>query len=159
MGSTKKSRRNRNAKALALALLMVMALALAGCGGNSGSSGSGSGSGSGTSQNSGSSAAAADFDWPDSEYTKAIPKPDVAPDSLKVDDDRLYATFDEAEYKEVRQYGDKLKAAGVTVDLNIFDEPEEYGMYMYMGGTGSGYFVDLQWKEGMGATLEVTKAD
>ena len=144
----------------ALALAMALLLTLAGCGGGGGAQTQQTGTGS-TSQGSagGGGNAATGVDWPDNEYTAVIPKPDMAPTSCSVNDDGFSAMFDGAEYKDARAYGDKLKTAGVDVELNIFDEADEYGMYMYMAGTGTGYFVDLQWQEGAGVSLHVEKID
>ena len=144
----------------ALVLTMLLLLALAGCGGGSGPQTQQPSAGSTNQGNQGGGGSAdTGVEWPDNEYTSAIPKPGMAATSCSENDGGFSAMFEGVEFREARAYGDALKAAGVTVDLNIFDEVEEYGMYMYMAGTGTGYFIDFQWHEGVGATLLVEKVD
>ena len=78
--------------------------------------------------------------WPDNEFTRLLPKPDFSFDSAIVVDDVFNAIFSGLTVKQLKEYAEKVKAAGFKVDEET-EEMDMQGMvvYTYSAKNADGY--------------------
>ena len=83
-------------------------------------------------------------DWPDNEFTKLVPKPDFALTAASADDGGFTVAFTDATIEQMRDYAEKVKAAGFTADAQTEDQ-EVMGMviYTYSASNADGYTVEI----------------
>ena len=88
--------------------------------------------------------------WPENEYTRVVPKPDLQLTAASAHDDSFAASFESATVSEVKAYAEKLKAAGFTLDPEEQDQ-ELSGMviYTYTASNEDGYTVEIFYASGM----------
>lgn len=78
--------------------------------------------------------------WPDNEFTKLLPKPDFELTATSGDDSIFTATFTGATIEQIRDYTEKVKSAGFTVDPEEMDtETMGMAMFSYSASNGKGY--------------------
>ena len=65
--------------------------------------------------------------WPDNEYTKLVPKPDFTLMGASVDSDGFTVAFTDATLEQMRDYAEKVKAKGFTIDPES-EEQEVMGL-------------------------------
>lgn len=95
--------------------------------------------------------------WPDNEYTKQIPKPDMELFAVSTDDYGFSATFLSATLDQARDYAAELKAAGFTKNATT----EDYSamgmeMYVFTATNGAGYTAEVTFVSGA-ASLTISK--
>ncbi len=93
--------------------------------------------------------------WPENEFTKLLPKPDIELVAATSNESEFAVLFKNVTIDQVRAYADKVKAAGFTVDLEIQDQ-EVMGMviYSYTAKNAAGYEVVITFAAGAsGVTL------
>ena len=97
-------------------------------------------------------------DWPDNEFTKLIPKPDFELSAASGDDRMFTVAFSNATIEGIREYAEKLKDAGFTVDAEVTDS-EAMGMtiYTYIASNGKGVTAELAF--GLGASSLALKKE
>lgn len=94
--------------------------------------------------------------WPDNEYTKLIPKPELTVTASVVEGDSFTAMFSDATKEQVAAYIEKVKSAGFTENAELEDQ-EMMGMslYSYTASNSSGYQIEITLSGGTcGVTLE-----
>lgn len=110
--------------ALVIALALALALSLGGCGSKDKAGGK-SESLDAPSEASGGGDGSAGFNeagnWPDNEFTKQVPNPGFGTGNIYSDENELSTTFEDITMDEARKYGEKLKAAGFTENLDVYD--------------------------------------
>lgn len=96
-------------------------------------------------------------EWPDNEYTKQVPTPDMKILHSNSDDDGFTVAFNNASAEQIKAYAEKLKAAGFTTDAEEEDK-EVMGMaiYSYTASNSDGYSVSLTFAVGS-AGLVISK--
>ena len=90
-------------------------------------------------------------EWPENEFTKLIPKPDFELFSTGSNADSFTAVFYNISVPMIKDYAEKVKTAGFTVDS---DSAETDTTYTYTASDGQGYTVAL--KLFSGETLYIT---
>ena len=60
-------------------------------------------------------------EWPDNEFTKQVPKPGFDLGSSNLDKNEFNTIFIDITMDEARKYGEQLKAAGFTENLDVYD--------------------------------------
>ena len=107
------------------------------------------GSGEGTAQLGG--------DWPDNEYTRQVPKPELPIYASSLEGDSFSVVFSGAETASLKAYAVMLKEAGFTLEA---EEQEQtlYGvsMYTYVAENAAGFRVSLYFASGTGG-LTISK--
>ncbi len=94
-------------------------------------------------------------DWPENEFTKLLPKPDVELTAAATNEDEFAVLFKNVTVDQVRAYAEKVKAAGFTVDPEVQDQ-DFMGMviYTYTAKNAAGYEVVITFAAGAsGLTL------
>lgn len=96
-------------------------------------------------------------EWPDNEYTKQVPTPDMKILHSNSDDDGFTVAFNNASAEQIKAYASKLKEAGFTTDAEEEDK-EVMGMaiYSYTASNSDGYSVSLTFAVGS-AGLVISK--
>ena len=96
--------------------------------------------------------------WPDNEFTKLVPKPDFELSATSGDDRMFTVAFSNATIEGIREYAEKLKDAGFTVDAEVTDS-EAMGMtiYTYIASNGKGVTAELAF--GLGASSLALKKE
>jgi hypothetical protein len=81
-------------------------------------------------------------DWPDNEFTKLLPKPDFALNVAADSGDAFTVAFVDATVDQLKEYVEKVKSAGFTVDAET-EESEVMGMsiYNYTAQNAAGYSI------------------
>ena len=97
-------------------------------------------------------------EWPDTEYTKQIPKPGVGNLVLcHLSTVGFEAGFDTVSIDDARNYGDLLKEAGFTIGLEISDSEDAASpRYRYNADNSSGYHVEMSWIESSAFPMYLT---
>ena len=82
--------------------------------------------------------------WPDNEYTKLVPKPDFTLMGASVDSDGFTVAFTDATLEQMRDYAEKVKAKGFTIDPES-EEQEVMGMviFTYAASNADGYRIEI----------------
>lgn len=83
-------------------------------------------------------------DWPDNEFTKLVPKPNFDLMGAGTDSEGFTVAFLDVSIEQMRDYAEKVKAAGFTVDAQTEDQ-EVMGMviYSYSASNADGYMVEI----------------
>ena len=95
-------------------------------------------------------------DWPDNEFTKLVPKPDFAISLAGGEGGSFGITFIDASIEQIKDYVEKVKAAGFTINAETEDMAAA-GMviYSYTAQNASGYTVTVFSASGMtGMSIE-----
>ncbi|MCL2590952.1 MAG: hypothetical protein FWD67_08785 [Betaproteobacteria bacterium] len=86
-------------------------------------------------------------DWPDDEYTRRIPRPDMSVmfASINKKDNSFTAMFKkgaspDSDIARMKTYVERLKERGFTIDARPY-ENSRYGIYAYRAKDGTGYSV------------------
>ncbi|MDR1720243.1 MAG: hypothetical protein LBR67_09050 [Dysgonamonadaceae bacterium] len=87
--------------------------------------------------------------WPDNEYTKVLPKPDIKCGASGSSVLGFSVTFDKTTIEKVKEYAEKVKKAGFTA--NAFESGGD--SYMYSAENEAGYSVLLSWADGQAGVL------
>ena len=90
-------------------------------------------------------------EWPDNEFTKLIPEPDFELFSEGADANKFTAVFYNITVPMIKDYAEKVKTAGFTLDSST---SETDTTYTYTASNGQGYTVSL--KLFSGETLYIT---
>ena len=94
-------------------------------------------------------------EWPDNEFTKLVPKPDLNLLTVSEEDGEFTAAFTGATIEQIRAYAEKLKSAGFNNDAEVQDE-EIMGMaiYTFSASDSKNHNVKLSYTAGT-ATLVI----
>ncbi len=87
--------------------------------------------------------------WPDNEFTKLLPKPDFELLAANTTEDDFSVAFQNVTVEQIRDYVEKIKAKGFTVNAEISDQ-EIMGMaaYSYQAENADGYAVTVTFTGG-----------
>ena len=77
-------------------------------------------------------------DWPDNEFTRLVPKPDMTVSASSSDDEQCVVTFSGATLEQVKAYAAQIRAAG----FEPTEENEISGVYM-LSASKDDYVVDI----------------
>jgi hypothetical protein len=91
-------------------------------------------------------------DWPDNEFTKQIPKPDIAIAATATEGGEFIVTFSGATEDTVKAYIEKVKAAGYNGELF-----EGSGMVSFEGANAAGYKVNIVYSA-MASAMTISKS-
>ena len=109
---------------LVIALALALALSLGGCG-NKDKAGGKSESLDAPSESPDDEEGLLDVDfsgsWPDNEFTKQVPKPGFSLGMSYSDDKEFNISFEDVTMDDVRKYSEKLKGAGFTENIDVYD--------------------------------------
>jgi len=96
-------------------------------------------------------------DWPENDFTKQIPKPDFGLTVGDMTDSEFSVLFQGATIEQIKDYVEKVKATGFTVNASTEDENiMGIVIYSYEAKNSAGYKVEVFSAMGM-AGLTVTK--
>lgn len=98
-----------------------------------------------------------DGNWPENEFTKQVPKPELQPTAANIQEKSFSVAFVDAKVEDIRDYVEELKEAGFTVDATNKDV-EVFGVvaYAYTASDGAGYKVEVTYAQDM-CGLTITK--
>ncbi|MBQ2101091.1 MAG: hypothetical protein II477_08475 [Lachnospiraceae bacterium] len=87
--------------------------------------------------------------WPDNEFTRLVPKPDFALAGLSSSGDEFTAVFQGIGVEQIKEYAEKVKAMGFTIDAEEQDQ-NVYGIvvYNYSAYNDDGYQVEVSFTSG-----------
>lgn len=87
--------------------------------------------------------------WPDNEFTKLIPKPEFSLAGASTEEYEFTAAFQGVTVDQVKEYAEKVKAAGFTEDPEEQDQVI-YGItvYTYSAYNKDGYQVEVSFTNG-----------
>ncbi len=87
--------------------------------------------------------------WPDNEFTKLLPKPDFPILAANTTEDDFSVAFQNVTVEQIRDYVEKIKAKGFTVNAEIADQ-EVMGIvaYSYQAENADGYAVTVTFTGG-----------
>ena len=93
-----------------------------------------------------------DENWPENEFTKLLPKPDLERYGPNGDDSFFSVAFAGATVEQIREYAEKVKEAGFTVDPEVIDgEMMGMTMFSYSASNGAGYTATVNFGSGSSA--------
>ena len=93
-----------------------------------------------------------DENWPENEFTKLLPKPDLERYGPNGDDSFFSVAFADATVEQIREYAEKVKEAGFTVDPEVIDgEMMGMTMFSYSASNGAGYTATVNFGSGSSA--------
>lgn len=93
-----------------------------------------------------------DENWPENEFTKLLPKPDLERYGPNGDDSFFSVAFADATVEQIREYAEKVKEAGFTVDPEVIDgEIMGMTMFSYSASNGAGYTATVNFGSGSSA--------
>lgn len=93
-----------------------------------------------------------DENWPENEFTKLLPKPDLERYGANGDDSFFTVAFAGATVEQIREYAEKVKEAGFTVDPEVIDgEMMGMTMFSYSASNGAGYTATVNFGSGSSA--------
>ena len=83
-------------------------------------------------------------DWPDNEFTKLIPRADFELFAANTETDSYSVAFTSATIVQIRDYAEKVKAAGFNINEEVEDQ-EVMGMviYSFTAENADGYTVEI----------------
>ena len=91
-------------------------------------------------------------EWPDNEFTKQVPEPPFSLLTASEDDGTFTAAFRNVTDGQIRDYVEKVKAAGFTEDPELQDETVMgIAIYSYTASNAAGYTVTVALSSGMGS--------
>ncbi len=87
--------------------------------------------------------------WPDNEFTKLIPNPGFDMLMTSTEGNDFTAAFSNTTVEQLREYTEKVKAAGFTIDAETMDE-DAGGMviYTYTAKNAQGYTIQISFAMG-----------
>ncbi len=87
--------------------------------------------------------------WPDNEFTKLLPKPDLPLLAANTTEDDFSVAFQNVTVEQIRDYVEKIKAKGFNVNAEITDQ-EVMGIvvYSYQAENADGYAVTVTFTDG-----------
>ncbi len=82
--------------------------------------------------------------WPDNEFTRLLPRPDMEVGTASTTDTEFAVLFQNATLDQMKDYAEKVKAMGFTVNPELTDQ-EVSGMqiYTYTASNADGYTVTV----------------
>ncbi len=92
--------------------------------------------------------------WPENEFTKLLPKPDMELLAATTNEQEFTVGFLNASLDQVKAYVEKVKAKGFTEDAQINDQ--KFGdmvIYSYIAKNADGYTVTVNFAMGTSAVL------
>ncbi len=89
--------------------------------------------------------------WPENEFTKQLPKPDMELMGANTEDGEFTVAFAGASVDDIRAYAEKVKAAGFDKDIEVQDQ-DVMGMtiYAFNASNADGYSVSVYYAAGTG---------
>ena len=95
--------------------------------------------------------------WPDNEYTRLVPKPNLELQAAYNDGESFGVTFVNATVEQIKAYVAQVKAAGFNINEVVEDE-EFMGMviYSFTAENAEGYTVEIAFADGI-STLTISK--
>lgn len=95
--------------------------------------------------------------WPENEFTKQLPKPEMELLGANTEDGEFNVAFANATIDDIRAYAEKVKAAGFDKDVDVQDQ-DVMGMtiYAFNATNAVGYSVSVFYAAGTGG-VTVTK--
>ena len=95
--------------------------------------------------------------WPENEFTKQLPKPEMELLGANTEDGEFNVAFANATIDDIRAYAEKVKAAGFDKDVDVQDQ-DVMGMtiYAFNATNAVGYSVSVFYTAGTGG-VTVTK--
>jgi len=96
-------------------------------------------------------------EWPENEYTKLLPKPEIALVASATDDNQFGVVFQGATAEDIRAYAKKVESAGFSVDI-VTEDQEILGMttFTYKAQNNTGYTVEILFAMGL-SSLTISK--
>ncbi len=92
--------------------------------------------------------------WPENEFTKLLPKPDMTLLAASTNDQSFTVGFQNATIDQVKSYTEEVKAAGFTVDAQTEDQNVMgITIYSYTAKNSAGYLVTVSYAMGTSAVL------
>ncbi len=92
--------------------------------------------------------------WPENEFTKMLPKPDMELLAATTNEQKFTVGFKNATLDQVRSYVEKVKAKGFTVDPQTNDQKVgETVIYVYTAENADGYTVTVNYTMGTSAVV------
>ncbi len=92
--------------------------------------------------------------WPDNEFTKLVPKPDMDISATATENNKLSVVFANASVDKVKAYVEKLKNAGFTVDADTVDQTVgDMDIFSYTSDNSSGVHIEITYSAGTGALV------
>ncbi len=84
--------------------------------------------------------------WPDNEYTKAVPEPNISITASSNDDSSFTVIFGSTTKEEIQDYANQLKNAGFTEDANTQDQAiEGMDIFLYSAHNSDGLYIELMY--------------
>lgn len=82
--------------------------------------------------------------WPDNEFTRLVPAPELEILAIQMDEDTFVAAFTSATMEEIKAYALELKVSGFNLNIEEVEVDDEgYIVYSYYGENSQGYGVDV----------------
>ncbi len=92
--------------------------------------------------------------WPENEFTKLLPKPDMELLAASTNEDAFTVGFKDATLDQVKAYVEQVKAKGFTVDSETSDQKVgDMVIYSYTAKNADGYTVTVSCAMGTSAVL------
>ncbi len=92
--------------------------------------------------------------WPENDFTKMLPKPDMELLIASTTDDSFNVGFKDATLAQVKAYAEKVKATGFTIDAEITDQAVgEMVVYAYTAQNAAGYTVTVAFTSGISSVI------
>ncbi len=95
-------------------------------------------------------------EWPENEFTKLVPKPDLELIAATSNDQEFAVLFEKATIEQVKEYAEKIKGAGFTLEAETADSTSMgIQVFTYQAKNSAGYFVTVSYAMGTsGLTIE-----
>ena len=92
--------------------------------------------------------------WPDNEFTRLLPKPEFALLGASSSETEFSVAFQSVSVEQIKDYAEKVKARGFTVDAQETDQ-NSYGVavYYYEAYNADGYYVSISFAAGSSAVM------
>jgi hypothetical protein len=95
--------------------------------------------------------------WPDNEFTKLVPKPDLAVLATNTTEDEFGVVFSEATLAQVKAYTEEVKKEGFTVEPETNEQIiSGVQIYSYTAKNEDGYELEISYSAGA-ATFKIYK--
>ncbi len=97
--------------------------------------------------------------WPDNEFTRLLPKPDMTVMAVVTEEEDCNVLFSNATIEQIKAYAEQVKAKGFTIDVELEDQ-EIMGMviYTYSAKNAQGYEVMVSYASGT-SSVGIRKPD
>jgi hypothetical protein len=90
-------------------------------------------------------------EWPDNDFTKLVPKPDIVIAATVTENNEFTATFSGATLEQIEAYIEKVKAVGFEGEYS-----EAAGMSGFDGANAQGYNINIIYSE-MASVMTISK--